>query len=146
MALMRGFSKVDEEGRITIPDEIARFSNIHPGYGVHLIVLRLKGTGRFPHLVIHRPGNVPYISTLEVMMKREQGEADERGRLTLPAEIMEDLRLEPGYLVEFKIHGARGQHWVVVHNRGPWRMTTHQERLGSRRKGEKQWKTITVEY
>jgi len=75
---MRGFSKVDEEGRITIPDDIAKFSGIYPGQRVYLIVLRIKGTGRFPHLVIHRPDNIPYVSMLELIMKRALGRVDEQ--------------------------------------------------------------------
>ena len=141
---MRGFSKVDEEGRITIPDEIGRFTGLCPGSTADMIVLRIKGTARFPHLVIHRPRTFPYISMLEVMMKKAQTEVDEQGGVTLSDGIMKELQLESGYLVEFKIHGARGQHWVVVHNRGPWRETTLQERMGHKR--TPRWKTVEVNY
>jgi len=144
MALMRGFSKVDEEGRITIPDEIARFSKLYPGSTAGMIVLRIKGTARFPHLVIHRPDNIPYISMLEVIMKKAQTEVDEQGRVTLPDGIMDGLRLKCGYLVEFKIHGARSQHWVVVHNRGPWRQTTLQQRMGHKKVPK--WRKVEVNY
>ena len=144
MALMRGFSKVDEEGRITIPDEIARFSELHPGSTAGMIVLRIKGTARFPHLVIHRPDKIPYISMLEVIMKRVGTQVDKQGGVTLSDEIMEALRLEPEYLVEFKIHGASGQHWVVVHNRGPWRETTLQQRMGHKK--VRKWRKVEVNY
>ena len=144
MALMRGFSKVDEEGRITIPDDIARFTELYPGTTANMIVLRIKGTGRFPHLVIHKPRSIPYISMLEVIMKKTQTEVDEEGGLTLSDEIMEGLRLESGYLVEFKIHGARGQHWTVVHNRGPWRQTTLQQRMGHQKAPK--WKKVEINY
>jgi len=144
MALMRGFSKVDEEGRITIPDEIARFSKLYPGSTVDMVVLRIKGTSRFPHLVIHTPENIPYVSMLEVIMKETKGEVDKKARLTLSDDMLKELRLEPGYLVEFKIHGARGQHWVVVHNRGPWRETTLQQRTGHKKVPK--WRKVEVNY
>ena len=144
MALMRGFSKVDEKGRITIPDEIARFSKLYPSSTAGMIVLRIKGTARFPHLVIHRPDNIPYISMLEVIMKRVRTEVDKQGGVALSDEIMEGLRLESGYLVEFKIHGARGQHWVVVHNRGPWRETTLQQRTGHKK--VQKWRKVEINY
>ena len=144
MALMRGFSKVDEEGRIIIPDDIARFTGFYPGSTGNMIVLRIKGTSRFPHLVIHRPRTIPYISMLETIIKKTQTEVDENGGLTLPDEIMEELQLESGYLVEFKIHGARGQHWVVVHNRGPWRQTTLQQRMGHQKTPK--WKKVEINY
>ena len=144
MALMRGFSKVDEEGKITMPDEIARFTGLYPGSTANMIVLRIKETARFPHLVIHRPRTFPYISMLEVIIKKAQTEVGEQGALTLSNEIMEQLRLESGYLVEFKIHGARGQHWVVVHNRGPWRETTLQERMGHKKVPK--WRKVEINY
>ena len=144
MALMRGFSKVDEEDRITIPDDIARSTGLYPGSTANMIILRIKGTARFPHLVIHIPRNIPYISMLEVITKKAQAEVDEQGGLTLSDEIMEGLRLESGYLVEFKIHGARGQHWVVVHNRGPWRQTTLQERMGHKKATK--WRKVEINY
>ena len=144
MALMRGFSKVDEEGRIIIPEEIARFSKLYPGSTAGMIVLRIKGTARFPHLVIHRPDNIPYISMLEVIIKKAQTKVDDRGGVPLSEEIMEGLRLKCGYLVEFKIHGARGQHWAVVHNRGPWRETTLQQRMGHKK--VRKWRTVEVNY
>lgn len=144
MALMRGFSKVDEEGRITIPDDIRRHTGLCPGCEAYVLVLRIKGTSRFPHLVIHVPHSIPYISMLEIIIKKTQTEVDARGGLTLSDEIMEELRLEPGYLVEFKIHGARGQHWTVVHNRGPWRQTTLQERMGHKKTTN--WKKVEINY
>lgn len=144
MALMRGFSKVDDNGRITIPDDIARFTGLYPGETANMIVLRIKGTSRFPHLVIHKPRTFPYISILEVMIKRAQTIVDAERGLILSDGIMKELRLKSGYLVEFKIHGARGQHWVVVHNRGPWRQTTLQERMGHQKTPK--WKKVQIEY
>ena len=144
MALMRGFSKVDEQGRITIPDDIRRHTGLFPGCEAHMIVLRVKETSRFPHLAIHTESVAPYISMLEVIMKKAQTELDEQGGITLSDDIMQELRLGPGYLVEFKIHGARGQHWVVVHNRGPWRQTTLQQRMGHKKAPA--WKKVQIEY
>ncbi len=146
MALMRGYSIVDEEGRITIPPDIGKWAELGPGCVVCMKVLRIKNTSRFPHLVIYIPGNIPYISPMEVVMKETYGKVGKQGRVILSEEILEELRLKPKYIVEFKIHGARSQHWTVVHNRGPWRMTTLQQRLGTKRRGEKKWKKIPIEY
>ena len=66
--------------------------------------------------------------------------------IEITEEILEELRLKPKYIVEFKIHGARGQYWAVVHNRGPWRMTTLQQRLGRKIRGEEKWNKILIEY
>jgi bifunctional DNA-binding transcriptional regulator/antitoxin component of YhaV-PrlF toxin-antitoxin module len=144
MALMRGFSKVDENGRITIPDDIARFTGLYPGSIVNMIVSRNKGTARFPHYVIHRPRNIPYISMLEAIMKRAQTEVNEQVGLTLSDEIMQEIGVKPGYLMEFKIHEAKGQRWIVVHNRGPWRQTTLQERMGHKKVSK--WRKVEVNY
>lgn len=143
---MRGYSIVDEEGGITIPPDIGKWAELSPGCAVCMKVLRIKNTSRFPHLVIYRPGNIPYISPLVVVMKETYGRVDKQGRVILSEEILEQLRLEPKYIVEFKIHGARSQHWTVVHNRGPWRMTTLQQRLGTKRRGEKKWKKVPIQY
>lgn len=124
MALMRGYSIVDEQGRITIPSDIRRVAGLYPGGNAWMKVLRIKNTSRFPHLVIYRPGNNPYISLSEVVMKETYGQVDKQGRVILSEGILEELRLEPKYIVEFKIYGARDRHWTVVRNRGPWRITT----------------------
>ena len=146
MALMRGYSIVDEEGRITIPPDIGKWAQLGPGCVVCMKVLRIKNTSRFPHLVIYIPGNIPYISPMEVIMKETYGKVGKQGRVILSEEILEELRLKPKYIVEFKIHGARSQHWAVVHNRGPWRMTTLQQRLGRKTRGEKKWNKVPIEY
>ena len=146
MALMRGFSIVDEEGGITIPSDIGKWAELCPGCGVCMKVLRIKDTSRFPHLVIYRPRNIPFISPLEVIMKEGYEQVDKQGRVVLSREILEELRLEPKYIVELKIHGARGGHWTVVHNRGPWRMTTLQQRVGRKIRGEKKWNKVLIEY
>ena len=146
MALMRGFSIVDEEGRITIPSDIRKAAGLYPSCNVWMKVLRINNTSRFPHLVIYRPGNSPYISLLEVVMKETRGQVDRQGRVILSEGMLEELRLKPKYIVEFKIHGARGQYWAVVHNRGPWRMTTLQQRLGRKIRGEEKWNKILIEY
>jgi len=147
MALMRGYSIVDEEGGITIPPDIATWAELDPDSNVCMTVLRIKNTSRFPHLAIHIPSNVPFISPLEVIMKQTYGRVRKQRRVILSEEILEELRLEPKYMVEFKIYGARGQHWTIVRNRGPWRMTSLQQRLRrGRREGKKKWKKIPFEY
>ena len=144
MALIRGYSKVDQEGRIIVPLNICRYCQLSPDYPVEIAVVRIINTVRFPHMVIYRFPYVPFISPMEATMLETQAKIDAQGRIILSQELMEELKLGPGYIVEFKIHGAKGQHWVVVHNRGPWRQTTLQERMGH--KNAPKWRKVEVNY
>ncbi len=133
MALVRGFGAVDEEGGFTIPLHLRRFAGFcFKDKGVVAIkVLRLKGTARLPYLVIHTPGQFPYIAVvLEAVMLEGAGLMDEGGRVVLSDEICEEAKIKPKDLLEIKIHGSKRLRWVKVHNRGPHRRTTLQEKMG----------------
>ncbi len=146
MALMRGFSTIDAQGRLRIPGDIRRAADLDHGT-IQIKVLRVGQTVRKPHLVIHRPDHPPYISMLEVVMASGVGQMDGDGKLLLPQALLEEAKLELGTLIEVKIHGARGQRWAVLHNRGKARPTTLQVRLGTaRRKQERPWQTQVWDY
>ncbi len=131
MALIRGFGVVDEAGGFTIPLHIRRFAGFNGKGVVAIKILRLKGTARLPYLVIHTPEQIPDIAVmLEAVMLEGAGLIDEEGRLILSQEILEEAKIKPKDLLEIKIHGSKGVRWVKVHNRGPHRMTTLQEKMG----------------
>lgn len=144
MALIRGYSKVDEEGGIIAPLNIRRYCRLSAGSAARISVLRIKNTLRFPHMVVYRLPYVPFISPMEAVMLETEAKIDDQGRIVLSQAVMEELKLGPGYIVEFKIYGARGQHWVAVHNRGPWRQTTLQQRTGHKR--IPRWRKVQMSY
>jgi len=51
MVLMRGFSKVDEEGKIAIPSNIRREVKLEKG---QLVEIKVQGPGIRPYLVINK--------------------------------------------------------------------------------------------
>lgn len=51
LTLMRGFSKVDEEGRITIPNNIRREVELKAG---QLVEVKVAGAGQAQYVVIHK--------------------------------------------------------------------------------------------
>ncbi len=51
MALMRGFSKVDEDGKISIPNNIRREVGLREGQRVEI---KVSGPNRAPFVVIHK--------------------------------------------------------------------------------------------
>ena len=51
MALMRGFSKVDEEGRIAIPSNICRAARLEKG---QLVEVKVQGPNNGPYLIINK--------------------------------------------------------------------------------------------
>lgn len=51
MALMRGFSKVDEEGKIAIPSNIRREAGLKPG---QLVEIKVTGPNNGPWIVINK--------------------------------------------------------------------------------------------
>ena len=51
MALMRAFSKVDKEGKISIPSNIRRQVDLKAG---QLVEVKLAGGNRAHHIVIHK--------------------------------------------------------------------------------------------
>ena len=147
MPLLRGFSVIDEDSRITVPGDIRRAAQLAGDCTVQIKVLRVKGTVRKPHIVVHIPQNPPYVSMMEVIMDEWTGRIDAGGKIYLDEDVLNEAKLQTGWLVELKVHGALGKCWVVVHNRGPHRATTLQQRLGPKRKKYgKKWETQTWEY
>jgi len=51
MALMRGFSKVDENGKIAIPSNICREAGLAKG---QLVEIKLQGPNNGPYLIINK--------------------------------------------------------------------------------------------
>jgi bifunctional DNA-binding transcriptional regulator/antitoxin component of YhaV-PrlF toxin-antitoxin module len=51
MALMRGFSKVDEKGKIAIPSNIRREAQLEKG---QLVEVKLQGPNNGPYLLINK--------------------------------------------------------------------------------------------
>ncbi|MBU4482951.1 MAG: hypothetical protein KKG62_02480 [Actinobacteria bacterium] len=82
-------------------------------------------------------------------MMESQGRIDENGRLTLESGMLEETKLKPHYRAEIKIAGPKGESWLVIHNRGPNRLTTLQEkmrRLGKTGRNAKKWQIQKWEY
>lgn len=51
MALMRAFTRVDKEGKISIPSNIRRQVDLEEG---QLVEIKVSGTERAHHIVIHK--------------------------------------------------------------------------------------------
>jgi len=51
MTLMRGFSRIDEEGRIAIPSNIRREAKLEKG---QLVEIKLQGPNTGPYLIINK--------------------------------------------------------------------------------------------
>ncbi|MCK4325142.1 hypothetical protein KAW55_00125 [bacterium] len=161
MPLLRGFSKVDpisrdpvgngasEGGKIFIPSNIMDKAGISTGRLVEIKVIRIKGSSRWPHIIVHAPGVYPHLSMLQVVMMEERSQIDDEDRLILTDTILEETKLQPDSRVELKVVGPNHGSWFVIHNRGPNRLTTLQEKIGRQGKGarnEKKWKTMSIEY
>ena len=54
MTLMRAFSRVDNEGKISIPSNIRREVELKEG---QMVEIKLAGTNRAHHIVIHKRKN-----------------------------------------------------------------------------------------
>jgi len=160
MPLLRGFSKVDpirnpvscgasEGGEILIPSNIREKAGISAASLVEVKVIRIKGSSRWPYLIIHAPGVYPHLSMFQVVMREEKSQIDDKARLILTDSILEETKLELNYRVEIKLVGPHGNYWVVIYNRGPIRLTTLQEkvgRLGKSGQKEKRWQIQKWEY
>lgn len=117
MALIRGFSKVDEDGKIAVPLNIRRFTGLTPEYPVEFAIMRVKDTSRRPHIYFFRSDHPPYLSLMEVTMMEGTTVINEEGKLVLDDSILEEAKLELGHLVEMKVAGSRGAHWLTLYNR-----------------------------
>lgn len=143
--LLRGYSQLDEEGALALPVSFQRYAGLTPGHVAEIELVRILGTGRKPHMVIHLQGRAPYISPQEVILLRGRSTVDERGRVFLAPDIRDAGGLETGNLIDLKVYGPAYGLWIVAHNRGALRATTLQIRLG-RQKGSKKWQTVPLEY
>lgn len=146
MPLLRGFSKVDEGGKMLIPSNIREKAGISTGSLVEIKVVRIKGSSRWPHIIIHARGVYPRLSMFQVVIREEKGRVDDKARLILTNSMLEEAKLETNSRVEIKLAGPHRNCWVVIYNRGPARLTTLQEKIGRLGKSEKKWKPMTIEY
>jgi len=149
MPLLRGFSKVEEEGKLFIPSNIRDKAGISPGSLVEIKIIRIKGSSRWPCIIVHAFGVSPNLSMFQVVMMQEKAELNNESKLILTDNILRELKLEQGFRVEVKLAGSNQAPWVVIYNRGSNRLTTLQEkmaRLGKSRRNTKTWETMTVEY
>ncbi len=149
MPLLRGFSKVDEEGKVFIPSNIREKTGISAGHSVEIKVIRIKGSNRWPHIVVHAPGVYPQLSMLQMIMMQEEIQIDNEAKLILTDNALEETKLQPNSRVELKVTGPNHGSWLVIHNRGPNRLTTLQEKIGRQGKGGrdgKKWKSMPIEY
>lgn len=147
MPLLRGFSKTDEDGKVFIPSNIRGKAGISAGSIVEIKVIRIKGSSRWPYIIIHPLGVYPRLSMLEVVMMEERNQIDDGAKLILTDNVLEETKLQPNHRVEIKLVGPNQGSWVVIYNRGPNRLTTLQEKIGRmERRSEKKWKPMTIEY
>jgi len=137
MALIRGFSRVDEAGKIKIPGNIQRCMGLEEGRTVLLMALRIQQTSRYPHTVLFVPGNPPKLSQFELVMDKAHAIVESDGKITIPSNILEEMRLGKDYRIEMKVQGPHNKHWLVIYNRGPWRETTLRKRMGVKRGDQK---------
>jgi len=146
MALIRGFSKVDEDGKIAIPEHIRRWTRLTPGCFIDFRVMRVRDTSRRPHLTFIRMGSSPFISLMEVTMMEGATVINEEGKIVLDDSILEEARLEPGHLVELKVAGSRQKHWLTIHNRVRYTPTFVPEETKVRQEVKKGWRTVDINY
>jgi len=149
MPLLRGFSKVDEAGKIAIPSNIRDKAGISAGSVVEIKVIRIKDSGRWPYIIVHDSKASPRLSMLQVIMMEERSQVDNESRLILTDALLEEAKFEPYYRVEIKLVGPNRGSWVVIYNRGPNRLSTLQEKVGRLGKGGrngKKWQTQKWEY
>ena len=127
MALVRGFTQIEDTddadtlGRMPLPTQILHLAEFHPGYPIEFQVLRLKGTGRRPHVFFHRPDCPPWISPMEAVFLQGVTTMNEDGHVILTGELQEWTKIKPTDILEVKVSGPKGAHWLVLYNRGEYR-------------------------
>ena len=146
MSLIRGFSKVDEEGKIAIPSNIRKKAGISAGSLVEIKVIRIKDSSRWPHIIVHASRVYPHLSMFQVVMREKETQIDDEANLVLTDDLLEEAKLAPNYRVEMKLYGPNQGSWVTIYNRGPNRLTTLQEKIGRLERAKKKWKGMTIEY
>lgn len=146
MSLIRGFSKVDEEGKIAIPSTIRMRAGISAGSLAEIKVIRIKDSNRWPYIIVHTSGVYPHLSMFQVVMREKKTQIDDEANLVLTDDLLEEAKLAPNYRVEIKLYGPNRGSWVTIYNRGPNRLTTLQEKIGRLGRAKKKWKEMTIEY
>jgi len=149
MPLIRGFSEIDKDGKMSISSNIRKEADLDLAGPVGVKVVRIKGSIRWPYLVVYHPRSNPRFSRFEVTMMESRGDIGESGRLTLEPGVLGEAKFEPHYRAEIKVAGPKRGSWLVIRNRGPNRLTTLQEKMGHRRsagKSGKKWQTQKWEY
>jgi bifunctional DNA-binding transcriptional regulator/antitoxin component of YhaV-PrlF toxin-antitoxin module len=149
MPLLKGFSEIDEKGSLSIPSNIRKEAGLDIASPVGVRVVRIRGSMRWPYLIVHHPQNDPRLSGLEVTIMKSQGGIDEKGRLAFETRVLEETKFELNYRAEIKLAGPKQEPWVVIHNRGPSRLTTLQEKIGRLRKdrtSRKNWQVQKWDY
>ena len=127
MALVRGFTQMEKRedgetfGRMPLPTQVIHLEQFFPGYPIQYAVLRVKGTGQRPYLLLHRPDHPPWISPMEAVFVTGTTVMNDEGQVILTKEILELLKLIPTDILEVKVAGGKGAHWLVVRNRGEYR-------------------------
>ena len=124
MVLARGFSGVDEGGKVSIPCSILFAARIVPGCRVAVEVVRFKGSARRPFVVVHEMGTTVHLSAFEAVALAGEGRICEDGRVVLSGRLLEAARFVPGDSVELKVRGPQEEPWIVIRNRGLRRAPT----------------------
>jgi len=117
MALIRGFSKVNEDGKIAIPELIRRWAQLAPDCLIDFRITRAKDTSRRPHIYFFRSDHPPYLPPMEITMMEGTAVINEEGKIVLDDSILEEAKLELGHLVEMKMISSQGAHLVMLHHR-----------------------------
>ena len=157
MPLLKAFSKVDsievpvsdrmrEGGKIFIPSHIRGKVGLFAGRSVKIKIIRIKGSSRWPYIIIHTDKSSPRLTKLQVIMMEDVARMDNEAGLILKPDILEEVKLKAGYRVEIKVAGPDRGAWLTIHNRGTNKLTTLQEKIGRLGKGGKKWKSMTIEY
>ena len=117
MALIRGFSKVDEDGKIAIPELIRRWTRFASGCLIDFRIMRVKDTDHQPYIYFFRSGHPPLISPAEVTVVEGTTTINKEGEIILDDSTLEEAKLELGHMVEMKVAGSQGAHWLMLYNR-----------------------------
>lgn len=157
MTLLRGFGGVDEAGKVALGRNFLIHLGLELDSLVILNVMRIKGSGRKPYLIIHRRGVAPRFGPYEAAFYQCPCRLDAQSRIVLDDRAMEECYFKPGLWLEFKMSGPANAPWLVIKNRGTKRLTSLQERMGVQPKSgksmsgkgkwnKKKWKVMDIEY
>ncbi len=144
MTLLKCFSQVDEQGRISLGRNFMIQMGLESQSRVGLKVVRITGSMREPYLIVYRPDNTPRFTRLQMVVLDAFTRLGEQDNIYLDDRVMAISGFEPGLSVEFKLSGPSSDPWLAIRNKGPAKLTTLQEKMGLRQK--KKWKTMPLEY